>query len=105
MARGDVVIVSLPGDCGKPRRALVVQTTGFSDHPVVTLLPITSHLIDAPSLRIDIGPDDGLDRRSQIQVDKAYTTRRKGIGVVVGHADRTTMTAVNRALAVFLRLV
>jgi mRNA interferase MazF len=84
---------------------LVVQTTAFSDHPSVTLLPITGHLIDAPLLRIDIGPGDGLDRRSQIQVDKAPTTRRERIGVVVGYADGATITAVNRALAVLLGLV
>jgi mRNA interferase MazF len=105
MTRGDVVIVSLPGDYGKPRPALVIQSARFADHPSVTLLPITTHLIDAPLLRIDIGPGDGLDRPSQIQIDKPQTARHERIGGVVGHADGATITAVNRALAVFLGLV
>jgi mRNA interferase MazF len=105
MTRGDVVIVSLPGDYGKPRPALIIQSMRFAHHPSITLLPITSHLIDAPLLRIDIGPGGGLDRPSQIQIDKAQTARHERIGGVVGHAKAATMTAVNRALAVFLGLV
>jgi mRNA interferase MazF len=105
MTRGDVVVVSLPGDYGKPRPALVIQSAQFTDHPSVTLLPITSHLIDAPLLRIDIGPGRGLDRPSQIQIDKPQTARRERIGSIIGRADAETITAVNRALAVFLGLV
>ena len=106
MTRGDVVVVSLPGDDGKPRPALVIQSAQFADHPSVTLLPITSHLIDAPLLRIDIGPGGaGLDRPSQIQIDKPRTARRQRIGGIIGRADAATITAVNRALAVFLGLV
>lgn len=64
--RGDLVTVSLPGDYGKPRPALVIQSDLFAEHPSVTVLPITSHLVDAPLLRIDIGPESGLERPSQI---------------------------------------
>jgi mRNA interferase MazF len=109
MIRGDVVVVSLPGDYGKPRPALVVQADRFTEHPSITVLPITSHLVDAPLLRIDIGPgsggpDSGLERQSQIQVDKAQTPRRERIGAVIGRADTATLVAVNRALTVFLGL-
>lgn len=105
MKRGDLVVVSLPGDYGKPRPALVVQSSLFADHPSVTVLPITSHLTDAPLLRIDIGPECGLERASQIQIDKAQTPRRERIGPVIGRADDAILTAVDRALAVFLGLV
>ena len=104
MRRGDVVTVSLPGDYGKPRPALVVQSDLFEEQPSLTVLPITSHLVDAPLLRIAIGPECGLERNSQIQVDKAQTPRRERIGAVIGHADEATLQAVNRALAVFLGL-
>ena len=104
MMRGDVVVVSLPGDYGKPRPALVVQSNQFPEHPSVTVLPITSHLIEAPLLRIDIGAACGLEKPSQIQVDKPQTPRRERIGGVVGRADDATMVAVNRALTVFLGL-
>jgi mRNA-degrading endonuclease toxin of MazEF toxin-antitoxin module len=65
----------------------------------------TSHLVEAPLLRIGIGPESGLERPSQIQIDKAQTPRREGIGPVIGRADDATLVAVNRALAVFLGLV
>ena len=104
MRRGDVVTVSLPGDYGKPRPALVVQSDLFKEHPSVTVLPITSHLVDAPLLRISIGPECGLDRASQIQIDKAQTPRAERIGGVIGQANETMLREVNRALAVFLGL-
>jgi mRNA interferase MazF len=105
MRRGDLVTVSLPGDYGKPRPALVVQSDLFDEHASVTVLPITSHLVDAPLLRVAIGPECGVDRASQIQIDKAQTPRRERIGSVIGHANEETLQAVNRALAVFLGLV
>jgi mRNA interferase MazF len=104
MKRGDIVIVALPGDYGKPRPALVIQSDLFSEHPSVTVLPITSHLVDAPLLRIGIGPESGLERASQIQIDKPHTPRRERIGPVIGRADDATLRAVNRALIVFLEL-
>jgi mRNA interferase MazF len=104
MMRGDLVVVSLPGDYGKPRPALVIQSDLFAEHPSVTVLPITSHFVEAPLLRIAIGPESGLERISQVQIDKAQTPRRERIGAVIGRVDGATLAAVNRALAVFLGL-
>jgi mRNA interferase MazF len=104
MMRGDLVVVSLPGDYGKPRPALVIQSDLFAEHPSVTVLPITSHLVEAPLLRIAIGPESGLERISQVRIDKAQTPRRERIGAVIGRVDGATLAAVNRALAVFLGL-
>ncbi|MGH8227052.1 MAG: type II toxin-antitoxin system PemK/MazF family toxin [Steroidobacteraceae bacterium] len=105
MQRGDLVVVSLPGDYGKPRPALIVQSDQFAEHPSITVLPLTSYLVDAPLLRIPIGPEgSGLERPSQIQVDKPQTVRRERIGAVIGRVDDATMVAVNRAMALFLGL-
>ena len=65
MMRGDVIVVSLPGDYGKPRPALVVQADQFTEHPSVTVLPITSQRVDAPLLRIDVDAECGLLQRFQ----------------------------------------
>jgi mRNA interferase MazF len=105
MKRGDIVTVSLSGDYGKPRPALVIQSDLFDEHPSVTVLPITSQ----PSRRavvacVGIGPESGLERVSQIQIDKAQTPRRERIGSVIGHADDATLRVVNRALVMFLAL-
>ena len=59
---------------------------------------MTNHLVEAPLLRIGIGPESGLERVSQIQIDKAQTPRRER------RVDKATLAAVNRGLAVFLGL-
>lgn len=104
MTRGDLVTVALQGDQGKPRPALVVQADHFADLVSVTVLPITSTLIDAPLLRVPIEPseENGLAMRSQVMVDKPQTPSRKRLGPVIGRLDDATMVTVNRALAVFL---
>lgn len=104
MIRGDLIVVALPGDFGKPRPALVVQSDLFAEHPTVSLLPITFHLVAAPLLRIDIGTESGLDRPSQIQIDKLQTVRRERVGAVIGRARPALLVAVNRAIALFLGL-
>ena len=40
--RGDLVTVSLTGDFGKPRPALVIQSDAYSMHPSLTILSLTS---------------------------------------------------------------
>ena len=83
----------------------MVQSDRFVEHPSVTVLPITSHLVEAPLLRIGIGAECGLERPSRIQIDKQQTPRRERVGGVVGRVDDATLVAVNWAMAVFLGLV
>jgi|SRR5688572_17546430 mRNA interferase MazF len=104
MRRGDMVTVAAPGDFGKPRPALVIQADLFEEHPSVTLCLVTSTLRDAPLFRItvDPSPENGLQRISQIQVDKIITVVRERIGKVIGRMDDATMLKLNRSLAVFV---
>jgi len=104
MRRGDLVTVATPGDYGKPRPALVIQSDYFTDHPSVTLLPITSHIREAPLFRITVPADEntGLRRDSQIMVDKAVTVAVDKLGSRFGRLDSATTVEVDRALAVFL---
>lgn len=105
--RGDLVTVAAPGDYGKPRPALVVQSDLFEELPSVTLCLVTSALRDAPIFRItvDPSPDNGLQRVSQVQVDKVMTVARERIGRVIGRLDEATMLKVSRSLAVFVGVV
>ncbi len=104
MKRGDVVTVALAGDHGKPRPALVIQSDLFASHPSVTILPITSELRATPLFRVALEPSDenGLQRPSQVMVDKAQTIPGTKIGRAVGRLDEDAMLAINRALALFL---
>ena len=106
MKRGDLVPVVLAGAYGKPRPALVIQSDLFAKHPSVTVLPVTSELRSIETFRIAVDPTpaNGLLLRSQVMVDKAHTIPRDKAGVPFGELDARTMTAVHRALAVFLGL-
>ena len=104
--RGDLITVALQGDLGKPRPALVVQSDLFDAHPSVTVLPVTREQVNAPLFRLALMPDagNGLQRPSQMMVDKPQSVQRQRLGPVFGHVDDETMLGVNRALAVFLGL-
>ena len=104
MRRGDMVTVAAPGDYGKPRPALVIQSDLFDELPSVTLCLVSSTLRDSPIFRItvDPSPDNGLQRISQIQVDKVMTVVRERIGAVIGRLDDASLLKVNRSLAVFV---
>lgn len=106
MKRGDLVTVVIAGDFGKPRPALVVQADPFDLTATVTLLLISSDLVDAPLIRLTVEPDatNGLRLACQIMVDKAMTVRRDRIGQVFGRLDPEMMIAVNRSLTLFLGL-
>ena len=110
MKRGDLVTVAVQGDFGKPRPALIVQADAFDEHPSVTVLLLTSSIVDAPMLRVTVGPSrtrstgrtSGLERDSQVMIDKAMTIRRDKLGPVIGRLEGEVMVEVERRLAIFL---
>lgn len=107
MKRGDFVTIAMQGDFGKPRPALVVQSDLFNVHATVTVLLMSGSLIDAPLLRVTIQPDEnnGLQKPSQVLIDKAMTVKRDKLGAVFGSANDKAMLQVGRCLAVFLSIV
>ena len=104
MKRGNIVTIALTGDYGKPRPGLIIQSDYFLETGSVTILPLTSHLIDAPLFRILIEPTEinGLNKPSHIMIDKLYTTNRDRIGNIIGHIDAKLLIEIERALAVFI---
>lgn len=103
MKRGDLISVAVSGDYGKPRPALVIQSDAFPLDSV-TILLVTSKLVEAPLFRISIEPDDEnhLTKPSFVMVDKIMTIRREKTGNVFGHVDETTLRRIESSLAVFL---
>jgi mRNA interferase MazF len=107
MRRGAFVLAAVPGDFGKPRPALVVQSPLYAGLPSVALCPLTSDLRDdAPTLRILVLPNaqNGLLIPSQIAIDKLTTVSITRLRDVIGRADETLMQQVTRSLAVFLEI-
>lgn len=102
MKRGDVVVVAVTGDY-----AVVVQTDLVNDtHSSIVVCPVTSHLQDAELFRLTIAPDpeNGLQKTSQIMVDKIVVVRRDKIREGVGRLDEEVMIRLNRSLAFWLGL-
>ena len=107
MMRGHLVTIAMQGDFGKPRPALVIQADQFDEHATVTLLPVTSTLVAAPLFRVTVQPDadNGLQKPSQVMVDKVMTVKREKVGQAFGRMDADAMVQVERCLAVFLGIV
>ena len=104
MRRGDLVTVAVSGDFGKPRPALVIQSDHFDATATVTVLLISSTLVNAPLIRLAVEPgaENGLRKPSQVMIDKAMTVRRDRVSAPFGRLQDDTMVAVNRSLALFL---
>ena len=101
--RGNFVTIAMQGDFGKPRPALIVQSDKFNAHATMTVLLVTTALIDAPLFRVNVTPDDknGLKQTSQVMVDKIMTIKRDKLGEVFGSASDELMVEINRSIAVF----
>jgi mRNA interferase MazF len=107
IARGDVVLMVVPSDLGRPRPGVVVQgdtfTAGLS---TIFVCPVSSDLQAGLSLRplIEVAPENGLRLRSQIMTDKLVALRRDRIRRVIGHIDAETSEQLDRALLLVLGL-
>ncbi|HZK88848.1 MAG TPA: type II toxin-antitoxin system PemK/MazF family toxin [Stellaceae bacterium] len=106
IARGDLVSAVLAGEYGKPRPVLIMQDDAFGSLQSLTVLPLTSDLQASPVIRIRVEPSsgNGLQKRSDIMVDKTQTVTRSKIGRRIGSLDERTMRAASSALRQFLGL-
>ena len=107
MKRGDLVIVSAPGDYGKPRPAVIIQSDIFNEtHASILVCLLTSDRQDAPLFRIDVQPTEetGLKVASQIMIDKIVALRRERIVQHIGRVNDETLLRLNRSLALFVGL-
>lgn len=106
MKRGDVVLVALQGDYGKPRPAVILQndliTAEQSDSVIVC--PMTSAVSGMQEFRVMVepAPDNGLRLRSEIMVEKLAGVPRQRLREVVGRLDAKAMQAVERAALLVL---
>ncbi|MCW5255867.1 type II toxin-antitoxin system PemK/MazF family toxin [Verminephrobacter aporrectodeae subsp. tuberculatae] len=104
--RGDLVTVSLQGDYGKPRPALVVQSDLLTDLESVVLCPVTSDLRNAAfRVTAEPNPSNGLRALSQVMVDKPTTLPRTKISEPFGRLDEERMRAVDRALLLVVGVI
>ena len=107
MKRGDIVLVALGGDYGKPRPALIVQDDRLTVSGTcgsVVVCPITSDLSNAQSfrVRVDPTPRNGLEKPSNVMVEKLAGARATRLRQVIGSVDDAVMHEVEQALLLVL---
>ena len=107
IARGDVVIAAVPGDYGKPRPAVIVQSSAFPEtHESIIICQMTSVLVAHVDFRVTIEPSaaNGLRARSQIMVDKPTTILRRRLGHQIGRLAAHDIARLDTALALVFGL-
>ena len=107
MKRGDVVLVVVPSELGRPRPGVIVQADEFSkDLSTVFICPVSSDVQEKLPLRpiIEAEASNGLRLRSQIITDKMIALRQDRVRQIIGHIDSETSEQLDRALLVVLGL-
>ena len=100
MRRSDVVLVSLPGDYGKTRPAVIVQNDDVADIlQSCTILLMTSELADGSLYRLTIEStvENGLDRTTQVQIDKIASPPRSKLRGPIGRLSDQQMRDIDLA--------
>ena len=103
--RGDLAIAVAPGDYGKPRPVLVLQSDAFGETASVIVALITSDQRSTAALfRKSITPSEqnGLREPSDVMIDKLLTLPREKLQKTIGHLTSSEMTEITAALALLL---
>jgi mRNA interferase MazF len=102
--RGAVVLTTIPGDYGKRRPAVVVQSDLAKSLESTIICAITSFHEDASDVRVTVEPSDrnGLLKRSYVMVEKLFTVRREKLQVQIGHMEDEVLAEIVRSLSILL---
>ncbi len=106
MRRGEVWTATGGVYATEPRPVVIFQDHRFDATDSVTVMPMTTTLVEAPLIRVLVEPTpaNGLEQSSHIMIDKITTTRRTKVQAQLGALSREDMVRVERSLLVFLGL-
>jgi mRNA interferase MazF len=106
IARGDVVLIVLQRELGKPRPAVVIQADQLGSPLTTIVCPMSSDVGDSTYLRPIVKPSskNGLHVRSQLMTDKITAVARERIRTVLGRLDPEDQSELDQALLVVLGL-
>lgn len=107
MKRGDIYVALPPGDYGKPRPVVVVQSNLFiAARDSITVCLISSELARAPLFRVPVKPgsSNSLDRASEVMADKVMTLRKGRLGQSLGALASEELALLDQALRRWLAL-
>lgn len=104
MKRGDIVVLNLGGNIGKPRPALVIQNDILNNNLQTTIvIPFSSDIQPAETFRYTIlaSESTGLTGDSQLMIDKVSQIPIEKVQKVIGVINKKQMNEVEaRLLAV-----
>lgn len=106
MIRGALHKAILPGDYGKPRPVLIVQSPETDVFDSLIVCPLTSDMQTSGPLRVELHPDaeNQLKLPSVIMIEKVGGLAKTRIREKIGDVDRATMESVEERLVVLLGL-
>ena len=107
MKRAEIWTVAGGADyAGKPRPAVILQDDAFEGTASITLCPMTTHVVDAPLIRLSVDPAsyNRLTVASHMMVDKITTVEKSKLQKRIGKLGEEDMIRLNRAVLVFLGL-
>jgi mRNA interferase MazF len=105
--RGDVVVMVVPGELGRPRPGIIVQADELGETTTTVLVcPLSSDIQASTYLRpvIELAASNGLRIRSQTMTEKLLALRRDRVRQVIGAIDGETADRLDRALLIVLGL-
>jgi mRNA interferase MazF len=106
LKRGDVALVVLQGELGKPRPGVIVQSDELGALSSLIVCPMSSFIDVANLMRPIVAPtvQNGLLVRTQIMTDKLNTLRRDRVRRVIGTLDSDACERLDTALLLVLGL-
>lgn len=107
MERGDVVVISLNNNVGKPRPALIIQNdllNNESSLKTTIIIPLTSVLNDMEIMRYKIEPTvkNGLQKTSYAMIEKISQIEKIKVQNVVGNITKKQIREVEASLLAIL---
>lgn len=107
MKRGDIIVLNLGGNVGKPRPALVIQANILNENDELAttiVLPITSELLNMEVIRYKLEPTktNGLQLVSQVMIDKIMQIEKCRIQKIVGHITKKQIEDIEARLLAIL---
>ena len=105
LTRGDVVLVALPGDYGRRRAGVVVQSDLFtSEFASVLVCPLTSDSREHSVARIAVAAtsENGLPAAGNLMVEKVAAIPRARVFRSVGRLVDTTLQRLDASLSLLL---
>lgn len=106
MKRGDLLIVVLSGDYGKPRPAVLVQSEALFEAESLLICPLTSDVSTAGPFRMALSPttENGLTSSSVVMTDKVTAVPRRRCRERIGQLTASELQELDSSLMFVLGL-